>query len=136
MPTPTKVSVRAIAVGLVMFPVVYVVGTLLGNMLIRHPEGAPGAYLYMASILAVLFWLLPGFTTGYIAKQSPLTHGLLLGAGSILLTLLVIAILEFVLRFSDSLPMSLIVGLLVPVFLGSCIGAFIGQYFANRRHAP
>lgn len=136
MATPTRISVRAIVVGLVMLPVVYVAGTLLGNMLVGHPDEAPRAYLYLASIFAVLFWLLPGFITGYIAKQSPLAHGLLLGAGSILLTLLVIAILELALRFSDSLPMSLIVGFLAPMFLGSCIGAFIGHYFAKRRHAP
>ena len=136
MATPTTINVRAVLVGVVTFPIVYVVGAFLGNLIVKHPTESPGLWLSTAAIFAVLLWLLPGFTTGYIAKRSPLTHGLLLGAGSVLLTLVILGILEFVIPFSDSLPISLIIGFLAPVFLGSCIGAFIGHYFANRRRAP
>jgi hypothetical protein len=35
--------------------------------------------MLLTPITAAILWLAPGFATGYLAKQSPLIHGLALG---------------------------------------------------------
>ena len=115
--TPTGISVRAVVLGLVTFPIVYSVGATLANLIVGHPSESPGIGLFIAPIFAAVLWLLPGFTTGYIAKRSPLLHGFLLGGASVLLTLIILGVLEVVIQFSEYWPMAFVIGFLAPVFL-------------------
>jgi hypothetical protein len=128
--------VRAVIIGLGMLMLVYPAGAVLLNLLIEHPSRDAAAWRFLAPIFSGILWLLPGFTTGYLARRSPLMHGLLLGIGSVFLVLLALGILELIFRYSDSLPTQHVIGFLIPLFIGPCLGAFIGHYVANRTKAP
>jgi hypothetical protein len=133
---PPSMSMRAVVIGLGTLVSVYATATLLLNLLVGRPDDDPGTWILLAPMLAVALWLLPGFMTGYIAKHAPLKHGLALGTGSLVLTLVILGVVELMIEFTDSLPMAMVVGFLIPIFVGSCIGTFIGNYVATRHNTP
>jgi hypothetical protein len=136
MRSASSTHVRAVAIGIVTLILVYGGGTLGLNSVIYRPTDNPVLFMLLAPIFAIFLWLLPGFVTGYIARTLPLRHGLWLGVASAVTVIVTLTILELVLRFSTSIPFSLIAAFLVPIFGGSVLGVFIGSNVAKRRDAP
>jgi hypothetical protein len=131
-----RFNVWAVVVGLIALPILYAVLNLISHGAVDNPAESPAAWSLLAPLSAVVLWLAPGFATGYIAKRSPLKHGVALGVSVLVAAPVGLALARLVGFQALGLPFFLLAGFLVPIAVGSVVGAFIGSYVANRGSAP
>jgi hypothetical protein len=127
-PIVSSPNVRALGLGVLSY---FVVGPIVGWLLPHVPHGIGVALL-------AIFLFLPGVLLGYLAKRSPLMHGLLLG----ILIVIVMALL-FVLGGAlgvKGMPLalhdlgSMAAGGVVALMIASSLGAVAGNFIGDKLH--
>jgi hypothetical protein len=128
-----RIKWSAVLVGLVALPVIYAMSHFLLSLVVDHPTNSPLTWMLLTPITTALLWLGPGCVTGYLARQSPLKHGLALGALILLVAFVFLALFPSVGRPEFDADMPPISGFLVPLVIGSIAGAYLGNLLARRR---
>ena len=130
-----RIKWSAVLVGLVVLPVIYAASTFVLNLVVDHPTSSPTAWMLLTPFTTAILWLGPGFSTGYLAKESPLKHGLVLGGLILLAAFAFLAMYPTVGTPESDVDMPPIAGFLAPLVIGSIVGAFLGHFIARRRGA-